>query len=197
MPRPDLCPNCGASTTAHTGSYCHECGEPLVAERGFFDRLRENDTREFDSTGKAIVTPGEADSDVIPDPNARRAFSDDIVAEREPEAAERKPWSEITDEEFMEAVRLAYRSVTTAVGGWRKEWIQSSDVQDALTNPREPSANMRRGLELMVRYGDGTPPSGAITRRLKKLAAEGRLTAVELVSPRARRPAGHGYIVKD
>lgn len=30
MSRPDLCPNCGASTTAHTGSYCQECGEPLV-----------------------------------------------------------------------------------------------------------------------------------------------------------------------
>jgi predicted amidophosphoribosyltransferase len=30
MARPDACPNCGSSTTAHTGAYCHECGEPLT-----------------------------------------------------------------------------------------------------------------------------------------------------------------------
>ena len=30
--RPDHCPNCGASVTMHTGSYCHHCGEPLVPE---------------------------------------------------------------------------------------------------------------------------------------------------------------------
>lgn len=29
MSRPDACPRCGRSCTAHTGSYCHECGEPL------------------------------------------------------------------------------------------------------------------------------------------------------------------------
>ena len=33
MPRPDHCPNCGSGAiTAHTGSYCEECGEPLRAE---------------------------------------------------------------------------------------------------------------------------------------------------------------------
>lgn len=30
--RPDLCPRCGASTTAHTGTYCQECGEPLTKD---------------------------------------------------------------------------------------------------------------------------------------------------------------------
>lgn len=29
-PRPTACPNCGAPCTSHTGSYCQECGEPLV-----------------------------------------------------------------------------------------------------------------------------------------------------------------------
>lgn len=28
--RPDSCPHCGASTSAHTGSYCQVCGEPLM-----------------------------------------------------------------------------------------------------------------------------------------------------------------------
>lgn len=31
MTRPDLCPNCGVSTTPHTGTYCHNCGETIVA----------------------------------------------------------------------------------------------------------------------------------------------------------------------
>lgn len=30
--RPDKCPNCGASVTAHTGTYCHACGEGLGKE---------------------------------------------------------------------------------------------------------------------------------------------------------------------
>lgn len=30
MSRPTHCPHCGASTTAHTGPYCQECGESLV-----------------------------------------------------------------------------------------------------------------------------------------------------------------------
>ena len=30
MSRPSSCPNCGASATAHTGGYCHGCGEPLT-----------------------------------------------------------------------------------------------------------------------------------------------------------------------
>jgi hypothetical protein len=120
---------------------------------------------------------------------------DDVVAKREPEPG-RKPWSEITDDEFMAAVRLAYETVTTAAGGWRKEWVQSGDVQDALVNPREPlSPNMRRGLGLMVPYGDGSPPSGAITRRLKKLAEAGEIEAVPLVRPRGK-PAGFGYVVR-
>lgn len=29
MPRPDMCPHCGHSVTAHTGQYCGACGEPL------------------------------------------------------------------------------------------------------------------------------------------------------------------------
>jgi predicted amidophosphoribosyltransferase len=33
MSRLDSCPNCGASATQHTGSYCHECGEVLVPKR--------------------------------------------------------------------------------------------------------------------------------------------------------------------
>lgn len=36
MTRPDLCPNCGASTTAHTGTYCHECGEPFAEKAQTF-----------------------------------------------------------------------------------------------------------------------------------------------------------------
>lgn len=28
-PRPDSCPNCGASVSSYTGTYCHECGEQL------------------------------------------------------------------------------------------------------------------------------------------------------------------------
>lgn len=32
MTRPTSCPNCGASTTAHTGPYCHECGENLTSK---------------------------------------------------------------------------------------------------------------------------------------------------------------------
>lgn len=31
--RPDSCPNCGAPCRHHTGTYCHECGTPLVAQR--------------------------------------------------------------------------------------------------------------------------------------------------------------------
>jgi hypothetical protein len=100
---------------------------------------------------------------------------DDVVAKREPEPG-RKPWSEITDDEFMAAVRLAYETVTTAAGGWRKEWVQSGDVQDALVNPREPlSPNM--------------------PRRLKKLAEAGEIEAVPLVRPRGK-PAGFGYVVR-
>jgi predicted amidophosphoribosyltransferase len=30
MPRPRNCPNCGRSCSQHTGTYCQECGEPLV-----------------------------------------------------------------------------------------------------------------------------------------------------------------------
>lgn len=32
MKRPTHCPNCMRSCTAHTGTYCQECGEPLVQE---------------------------------------------------------------------------------------------------------------------------------------------------------------------
>jgi len=159
--RPDLCPNCGASTTAHTGTYCHECGERLVPEAPW------------------------------------RQLIDDLVAERVPEP-NRKPWSEVTDDEFMEAVRLAYVTRTTAPGGFRKDWLVSGDVHTALVNPRDPShRSMPRGLGLIPPYGEGQPPQGAITRRLNKLVAEGKLTAVELVSPRAGRPAGHGYIIRE
>lgn len=32
MTRPTTCPDCGASTTAHTGTYCHDCGATLTPE---------------------------------------------------------------------------------------------------------------------------------------------------------------------
>jgi hypothetical protein len=35
-------------------------------------RVRENDRRQFDETGKAVVDPATMDSAVIPDPNAGR-----------------------------------------------------------------------------------------------------------------------------
>jgi hypothetical protein len=107
-----------------------------------------------------------------------------------------KSWDEITDAEFTAACRLAYETVTTAEGGWRKEWFSSHDVLDALANPTAPTRNMRRGLGLLPRHGPGRPPQGAVTRRLRKLAAAGELEELPLVSPRARRPAGYGYKIR-
>jgi hypothetical protein len=42
-------------------------------QRDFWKRVKERDAlRDFDETGKERVRPGQADSDVIPDPNALR-----------------------------------------------------------------------------------------------------------------------------
>ena len=43
--RPTHCPDCGASTTAHTGSYCHECGTDLRPARP------SSDTRDREAPG--------------------------------------------------------------------------------------------------------------------------------------------------
>lgn len=39
-PRPDRCPGCGRSCTAHTGVYCQVCGEPLLDAAGAEALLR-------------------------------------------------------------------------------------------------------------------------------------------------------------
>lgn len=45
MRRPTACPDCGASATAHTGPYCHECGfvlvQPPPVRPVWMGRLRE------------------------------------------------------------------------------------------------------------------------------------------------------------
>lgn len=48
--RPDRCPNCGHSATAHTGVYCQKCGEPLIDEtaaQGLLRSLRGRYVRVF------------------------------------------------------------------------------------------------------------------------------------------------------
>lgn len=44
--RPDTCPDCGASATAHTGPYCHECGADLVPPTPRTETPREAQARQ-------------------------------------------------------------------------------------------------------------------------------------------------------
>lgn len=95
-----------------------------------------------------------------------------------------KTWPQITDEDIIEALRFAQTRDPEGV---------ARSVEFALSYPRAeqwgaPSvpANAALGLGLIPQFGPGSAPQGAVTRRLKKLAAEGRVERVEMVRPRGK-----------
>lgn len=113
-----------------------------------------------------------------------------------PSSRERlKVWDEVTDEEILEAVRFACgRRLGKGSDG---SFATSRAVQEALSQPNReqwpdggPAAVL--GLGLIPPFGPGSPPHGALTRRLKRMVASGQLRAVELVTPRGHN-APDGY----
>lgn len=111
-----------------------------------------------------------------------------------------KVWEELTDEEIMEAVRFACRGRL----GKRADgsFATSGSVQDALSQPNveqwpDGGPNALLGLGLIPKFGPGSPPRGAITRRLKRMVASGQLRPIKLVTPRGNNaPDGYAPIEK-
>lgn len=106
-----------------------------------------------------------------------------------------KVWDELTDEEIVEAVRFACRRRLGK--GSDGSFATSQAIEDALSQPNakqwpDGGPNALLGLGLIPKFGPGSPPRGALTRRLKRMVARGQLRAVGLVTPRGHK-ASDGY----
>lgn len=118
-----------------------------------------------------------------------------------PSSSERiKVWDDLTDEEIVEAVRFACgKRLSKRADG---SFATSGAVQDALSQPNaeqwpDGGPNAHLGLGLIPKFGPGSPPRGALTRRLKRMVASGHLRPVELVTPRGHKaPDGYEPIEK-
>lgn len=105
----------------------------------------------------------------------------------------RRPWSEITDEEVIAAVRLEQARSRNGVA-------HAGGVAMALSSPTpdewpDGGPHALYGLGLCPRLGDGAPDARKVSPRLRKLAAAGELETVAMEHPRGK-PAPPGFRVK-
>lgn len=110
-----------------------------------------------------------------------------------------KVWTDITDEELVEAVRFASAKRLDRLGDGT--FAGPGAVEEALSQPTheqwpDGGPHAIHGLGLIPKFGEGAPPRGAVTRRLKKLVAAGKLRAVRMQRPRGG-PAPNAYEVVD
>lgn len=104
-----------------------------------------------------------------------------------------KTWGEITDEEVIDAVRFAAeRDREGVVRG-------AIFVKGALCYPtpeqwpsQPPPPNALFGLGLCPDFGPGSPSTGQVAARLRKLAKAGQIARVEMVAPMGK-PTSPGY----
>jgi hypothetical protein len=107
-----------------------------------------------------------------------------------------KIWDDVTDDDIVDAVRFACEERFGK--GADGDFATAQSVEEALTQPNaeqwpDGGPNALLGLGLIPKFGHGSPPRGAITRRLKRLVSEKRLRAVRLVTPRGHK-AADGYV---
>lgn len=103
-----------------------------------------------------------------------------------------KVWADITDEEMIEAVvRACERSRNGVAGSAHVAQILSAPT---ITQWPDAPPNGVLGMGLIPNFGEGAAPSGAVTRRLKKLVAAGKLRAHPMVRPMGR-PTADSYSV--
>ena len=105
-----------------------------------------------------------------------------------------KTWEEITDDEIVEAVAFAAKRDRSGVarGGHH--------VLSALAQPNpeqwpDAGPNGLYGLGLIPRFGEGSASTAKVSARLRRLAREGRLERVEMVTSRGN-PAPPAYQVR-
>lgn len=110
--------------------------------------------------------------------------------------AGRKPFSEVTDDEIVEAVRrLQVKDREGIARGATSVMMMLANptAEEWHEQPCPPNAATGMALIVPIHHPD-YPHAGTVTARLKKLVAAGRLQAVPMVAPRGK-PTGNAYRV--